>query len=151
MTALTANSLEEPTITLKVRYSWRVKAFYGLLGINNLFWGILASISGSWSDWIGFGFLLLGGICLAAAVWVRYTPYFYFHAETLIQPGWRTKRIPLHNLSSVRSFAGDLILESGSTRITLNKYTARKDDLKALREFLEHKTRTPDTQLDWGG
>jgi len=131
--------MEMSSDTLTVRYSWRVLTFYGLIGINNLLWGLLTSVSESWSDWIGFGFLFLGGICLVAVVWVWHTPYLYIHAETLIQPGWRTKRIPLKNLGSVRNFAGDLILESGKTHIQLDKHTARKEDLIALKEFLEQE------------
>lgn len=126
--------------TLTVRYSWRVLTFYGLIGINNLLWGVLNSLSDTGNDWISFGFLFLGGICLVAAVWVWHTPYLYIQAETLIQPGWSTKRIPLKDLGSVRNFAGDLILESGKTHIRLDKHTARKEDLLALKEYLEQET-----------
>ncbi len=124
--------------------------FYGFIGINNFFWGILTSISESWSDWIGFGFIFLGGICLAAAVWVWNTPYLTIQGETLIQPGWKTKRISLQSLSSVRAFAGDLILESGKTKITLDKYTARKEDISALKDFLDREVQTPDTNRELG-
>jgi len=134
---------------ITVRYSWRVLIFYGFIGINNLVWGILTSMSESWGDWIGFGFLFLGGICLAAAVWVWHTPYLSVQAETLIQPGWKTKRIPLRSLSSVRTFAGDLIFESGETKITLNKYAARKEDIKALSEFIDREVQIPDTNPEW--
>ena len=135
---------------LTVRYSWRVLFFYGFIGINNFFWGILTSISESWSDWIGFGFIFLGGICLAAAVWVWNTPYLTIQGETLIQPGWKTKRISLQSLSSVRAFAGDLILESGKTKITLDKYTARKEDISALKDFLDREVQTPDANRELG-
>jgi hypothetical protein len=113
------------------------------MGINNLFWGILTAMSGSWNDWIGFGFLFLGGICLAATVWVWHTPYLHIHAGALIQPGWSTKRILLQDLKSVRSFAGDLIFESGDTRITLTKYAARGDDIKVMKEFLSRQIQGP--------
>lgn len=137
--------MESSSDTLKVRYSWRVKFLYGFLGINNLFWGILSSISESWGDWISFGFLFLGGICLAAATWVLYTPYLSIQGETLIQPGWKTKRIPLRALESVRNFAGDLILESGKTKITVNSYAAVKEDFKSLEEFLAREIQVADT------
>ena len=137
--------MERPPDNLTVRYSWRVRLFYGFIGINNLFWGILTSMSESWSNWIGYGFLLLGGICLAAAVWIWHTPYLSIQGEILIQPGWKTKRIPLQNLDSVRNFAGDLILESGTTKITLNKYAAKKEDVKALKEYLIRVIQSADT------
>ena len=147
--------MELPSNTLKVRYSWRVKILYGFFAINNLFWGILSSISTSisesWSDWIGFGFLFLGGICLAAAVWVWYTPYLSIEGKTIIQPGWQIKRIPLEELDSVRNFAGDLIFESGTTKIKLDKQTAQKEDLESLREFVARELSAPGSVLEWLG
>ena len=138
--------MESATEPLNVRYSWRIKLFYGLIGINNLFWGILTYTSKPWNEWIGFGFLVLGGICLAAAIWVWYTPYLSVQKESLIQPGWNTKRIPLKDLESIRHFAGDLIFECGNTRIKLNKYTARKKDLKILTDYLANKAQIPDAE-----
>lgn len=82
---------------------------------------------------------------MAAATWVLYTPYLSIQGETLIQPGWKTKRIPLRALESVRNFAGDLILESGKTKITMNSYAAEKEDFKSLEEFLAREIQVADT------
>lgn len=124
---------------------------YGFIGINNLFWGGYTATSESWSNWIGFGFLFLAGVCLAAAVWVWHTPYLSIEGKTLVQPGWSPKRISFGEVVCVRNFAGDLIIESETTKIKLDKYSAQKEDLESLREFINREMNAPDAVLKWLG
>lgn len=123
---------------LLVRYSPGSRRFYWLYGLLALLWGAIGLTPDFYPGWIDIAWIAMGLLCFSGYFWHRRTPYLKVEGEILVQPGFPSRKIPLSHLKPVRTFAGDLILESDTAKITLARAAACTRDLEALEEFLEN-------------
>ena len=121
---------------LTIRYSKRQQRIWG---VQALAWTILAILyfAGEKVTWTDYGFGILALAYIGAFFWFRYLPYASLESGTLTEHSFRKKRIDLSKLITLKTFAGDLILQSPKQKIKLNLGIMKPADKEKLMTALE--------------
>lgn len=107
------------------------------MGLIWLGYAVLAILSGENSDWLDYGWLVPSGLYLIIYFYQRRLKYLSIENGVLRVQGPFGKKINLNEVQQIRKFAGDYILKTKETQLTINTQIIDTSSLFELNRELE--------------
>ncbi|WP_445381703.1 hypothetical protein [Robiginitalea sp. IMCC43444] len=122
---------------LIVRDSKRQQIIWGVQAVIFTIIGILNFTLEDNPFWLDYAWLFLGLAYAGGFLWYRFLPYASLESGTLTEYSFRKKEVDLKELTTLKTFAGELILQSPDQKIKLNLGIINPGDKEKLMNALE--------------
>ncbi|WP_445384534.1 hypothetical protein ACT6NV_11180 [Robiginitalea sp. IMCC44478] len=122
---------------LIVRYSKRLQIISGIQALFFTTLGIVNIILEEYWFWLDYSWLLIGLAYVGGFLWYRFLPYASLESDTLTEHGFWKKSIDLRQLTTLKTFAWDLILQTPEQKLKLNLGIIHPGDKEKLMNALE--------------
>ena len=122
---------------MKLRYKKGRLIFYKFM---LLFWLLLAISNLLFNEVAGWSYYILSAISISYVVAYSYNlinQYITIQDEILIENHFFGKKINLNEIKSIKKFAGDYILKTDKTELTINTQIIDEKSLEDLNQVLD--------------
>ena len=122
---------------MKIHYTKRRLRHSLVFGSIWLILGITATIFNS-NNIFNYGYLLIGVMYLGTHLFERTKQYLTIEDGILTKNQLTPKKIDLNEIRKIRYFAGDYILKTDSSELTINTEWIDKESLEKLKAVLDN-------------
>jgi hypothetical protein len=121
---------------MKIHYTRRRIRHSLVFGILWLALGLTATLFNS-NNIFNYGYLLIGCIYLGTHLFERKKQYLTIENGVLIKNQLKPKTIELNEIKQIKLFAGDYILKTDTSEMTINTELIEKESLANLKTVLD--------------
>ena len=111
--------------------------FILIMGLIWMGYGLLSVLFEDDPNWMDYGWLIFAGIYLIVYVFQKTQKYLAIDNGFLKIQGPFGKKINLNDVREIRKFAGDYILKTGNTQLTINTQLIDEESLTELNSILQ--------------
>ena len=111
-----------------------INLVFGLIWLG---YGVLRVLTDDSPNWIDYGWFVIAGIYLMVYFYQRNQKYLVIDDGFLKIQGPFGKKINLNEVQQIRKFAGDYILKTGETQLTINTQIIDEESLSKLNSALQ--------------
>lgn len=111
-----------------------INLVFGLIWLG---YGTLSILTDANPNWIDYGWLVIAGLYLIVYFYQRSRKYITIDNGILQIQGLFGKKINLNEVQHIRKFAGDYILKTGESQLTINTQIIDEESLTELNGALQ--------------
>ena len=122
---------------MKIRYKKKQLKISLVLGIVWLIFGILYLFVKDFSHWMDYGYLIISILYLSQYFYNYKYQYLTIENGVIYKSFFLSKKINLTEIKKIKKFAGDYIIKTDKTELTINTQIIDPNSLAELNAKLE--------------